>query len=305
VESTSNGGRSWRPVAIPSDATLNKYGFQVIDQSNVLLQLSHGLLATSDAGRTWHQVSLPPGQSFGLGAHFLSPKEGWYQDLAAYPNQSAQPSSMWWTTNAGASWRVLWQVNTQHPSAGAISLDGAKFVLGFDGTVGWMTLRPSNSERFIETTDAGGMWTDTALPVDRLSIVYEVRQLGAGSAVLIAVANSRWWAMASTDGGRTWADPEPIPIVAPTNRGGYDRPAFLSSTRWLVSDGSVIHATSDGGHDWHDIRAHLPAEVNALHDLWLFPDGNGWATATDAADREYVVRTDNGGSTWSLAPVPN
>jgi photosystem II stability/assembly factor-like uncharacterized protein len=278
VEATSDGGRTWRPVAITPDATLNKYGFQVIDQSNVLLQLSHGLMATSDAGRTWHQVLLPPGQSFGLGAHFLSPKEGWYQDLAAYPNQSAQPS---------------------------IPLDGAKFVLGFDGTVGWMSVRiSSNSERFVETTDAGQQWSETALPVDRPAIVYEVRKLGDGSAVLIAVANNRWWAMTSSDGGRTWTDPEPIPIAAPTNRGGYDRPTFLDSARWLVSDGSVIRATSDGGHNWHDIHAHLPAEVNALRDLWLFPDGKGWATATDAANREYVVRTDNGGSSWTLAPVP-
>lgn len=94
VYASSDGGGSWRGLAIPQAAADHKYGVQLIDKTHGLLQLDHGLLSTADSGRTWHQVQLPPGQGFGLGAHFLNASKGWYQDLAAYPNRAAQPSSM-------------------------------------------------------------------------------------------------------------------------------------------------------------------------------------------------------------------
>jgi photosystem II stability/assembly factor-like uncharacterized protein len=88
------------------------------------------------------------------------------------------------------------------------------------------------------------------------------------------------------------------------DRSAYDRPAFVDSDHWLVAEGSVIHTTTDGGQTWRDKHAHLPGGIVALHDLWLFADGKGWATGTDIGGGVHVLRTNDGGNSWSLSPVP-
>jgi photosystem II stability/assembly factor-like uncharacterized protein len=137
-------------------------------------------------------------------------------------------------------------------------------------------------------------------------LLYSVVPLPGDSAILLVRAGPRWWAIRSRDGGRTWADRRPIPISVPDTSGAYDRPAFLDLEHWMVAGGAVINATSDGGRTWRQVHTELPAGIYALHDLWLFPGGKGWATGSDAVrgGSLYVLTTADGGSTWSLSPVP-
>ena len=302
---TSNGGRSWHELTIPQGVVTHKYGMEMIDKSDGLIQLDRGLLSTVNGGASWDVVPLPPGQTFGLGAHFLDSKRGWYQDLAAYPDQAAQPSSMWWTSNGGALWSVLWQVNTDHPAAGAIPLVGAKFVLAFDGTNGWLTVRQGDAERLLETINGGSSWSSTSLPISDPVGMIDFRFVGDDSAILVARGGSGWWALRSRDGGRTWMDARTLPMSIPPGSGAYDRPALMDSDHWLVADGLVIHATSDGGSKWQDIHPRLPSGIVALHDLWLFRGGKGWATGADASLGYHVLTTSDGGSTWTLSAVPH
>jgi photosystem II stability/assembly factor-like uncharacterized protein len=305
VYASTDGGRAWSQLMIPQSVAAQKYGIQLIDARHGLLQLQRGLMSTADAGRSWHQVPLPPGQAFGLGAHFITADRGYYQDLAAYPNQAAQPSSMWWTANGGASWNLIWQVNADHPADGAVPLDGTKFVLAFDGSRGWLDVRSGGSERLLETVDGGRNWLSTPLPVSGSVILYDLQFLDDGSAILIGKTGAKWLAIRSRDGGRTWVDSRPIPIATPPEFGGYDRPTLLDIDHWLVADGSVIHSTADGGAAWRDIRSKLPAGIASLHDLWLYQGGRGWATGADAVAGYHVLTTLDNGATWTLSPVPH
>jgi photosystem II stability/assembly factor-like uncharacterized protein len=300
-----DAGRSWQAIAVPQAGVDQKFGFQLIDRTTGILQLGHGLMSTVNAGRTWQGVSLPPGQSFGLGAHFLTANKGWYQDLEAYPNQAAQPSSMWWTTNGGASWSQLWQVNADHPSAGPIPLDGTKFVFGFDGSMGLLAIRQGDSEYLVETFDGGRTWSETTLPLAGPILVFDLRLLPDGSAILIARSNGSWRAIKSKDGGRTWVDSRQVPINSASGVGLYDRPALLDYRHWVFANGTVLRSTTDGGQSWSDVHSHLPSGISALHDLWLFPGGKGWATSTDASGGYHVLTTSDGGSTWALSPMPH
>jgi photosystem II stability/assembly factor-like uncharacterized protein len=302
---SSDAGSSWQAIAVPQAEVDQKFGFQLIDRANGIVQLGHGLMSTVNAGRTWQGVPLPPGQSFGLGAHFLTANKGWYQDLAAYPNQAAQPSSMWWTTDRGASWNLLWQVNADHPSAGPIPLDGTKFVLGFDGSTGWLAIRQGDSEHLVETFDGGRTWSETTLPLSGPMLLFDLQLLPDGSAILIARSDGSWRAIKSNDGGRTWVDSRQVPITSPSGVGLYDRPALLDYRHWVFADGSVLRSTSDGGQTWRDVHSHLPIGISALHDLWLFPGGKGWATGTDASDGYHILTSSDSGSTWALSPVPH
>lgn len=307
IYGTSDGGRSWRAVAIPKELPNHLLGIQLIDKTHAFALLGRGLLTTADGGLTWRPVSLPPGLTFGLGAHFLTPTRGWYQDLAAYLDQAGQPSAMWWTSNAGASWSLLWRVTADHPADGPIPLDGTKYVLAFDGSVGWLAIGLQGSSRLLQTRDGGHTWSGTALPGSEPMLLYSVEPLAGDSAILLARAGARWWAIRSRDGGRTWPDRVPIPVSVPDTSGAYDRPAFIDWDHWMVAGGTVIHATSDAGRTWHDVHSKLPAGIFALHDLWLFPGGKGWATGSDAVrgGSLHVLVTGDGGTTWSLAPVPH
>lgn len=305
VYASTDGGHAWSQLAIPQNVGARKYGIELIDQRHALLQLQRGLMSTADGGRSWNQVPLPPGQSFGLGAHFITVDSGYYQDLAAYPNQAAQPSSLWWTANAGASWKLIWQVNADHPAAGAIPLDGTKYVLAFDGSLGWVVVRSGASERLLATVDGGHSWSSTPLPVSGSLILYDLQLLKDGSAILVGRSGVNWLAIQSRDGGRTWVDSRPIPMATPPETGEYDRPTLLDIDHWLVADGSVIHSTADGGVAWRSIRSRLPSGIAALHALWLYEGGKGWATGTDYGGGYHVLTTSDGGATWTLSPVPH
>jgi photosystem II stability/assembly factor-like uncharacterized protein len=302
---SSDVGRSWRAIAVPKAGVDNKYGFQLIDRTNGILQLGHGVMSTTNAGQSWLPVPLPPGQTFGPGAHFLTADQGWYQDLTAYPNQAAQPSSMWWTSNRGVSWSLLWQVNADRPLAGPIPLDGTKFVLGFDGSRGWLTIRHGDSEYLLETFDGGRTWSETTLPLSGPILLIDLRLLPDGSAILIARNDGSWRAIRSNDGGRTWADSRRVPINSAAAGGVYDRPALLDYQHWVFAGGAVLRSTSDGGQTWSDVQSRLPTGISALHDLWLFPGGKGWATGTDAGGQYQILTTSDGGSTWAFSPVPH
>jgi photosystem II stability/assembly factor-like uncharacterized protein len=213
---------------------------------------------------------------------------------------------MWWTSNAGASWSLLWRVTADQPAAGAIPLDGVKYVLGFDGSLGWLSLRLESSQRLLFTQDGGHTWSESVLPGGEPLLLGSVVSLAGDSAILLARGNgARWWAIRSRDGGRTWADSVSIPITE--TPGAFDSPAFIDKDHWMVAGGAVIHATSDAGRTWHDVHTKLPSGIFALHDLWLYPGGKGWATGSDAerGGSLHVLVTGDGGTTWSLSPVPH
>jgi len=302
---TADGGRTWRNLTFPSpDPAGHKFGVQLIDAAHGVLQLSDGLYTTADGGGHWRIVPLPPGQRFGPGAHFLSPSEGWYQDLAAYPNQTQQPSAMWWTSNGGASWSERWRVDSVHPLAGGLPLDGSKYVLGFrDASTGWLSVTRGGASTLLATSDGGRAWSPVDLPLRERAVFSELELPPDGSAVLLASTGSGYLALPSRDGGRTWEAGRPIPMASTPDR-GENRPSFIDHDHWATAGGSLVHVTSDAGRTWRTVNASLPPGIAALVDLWLTGGGEGWATGADGFGNLRVLRTGDGGAHWARSPVP-
>ncbi len=300
---TRDGGRTWHELPIPP--VDGKHSLQVIDAMHGLLQLGHGLYATPDGGRSWHPVPLPPGETFGPGAHFLTPAQGWYLDLEVDPNRPEQATALWWTSNGGASWHERWRVDAAHPTAGGVPFYGYKYVLGFrDASTGWLVVTVGSSGRLLQTSDGGHSWSEVPLPLPATALVVDLEVLPGGSAVLLAGSGAALLALPSRDEGQTWEEPRAVPIGAQLP-GRPGRPSFVDHDHWAVADGSGLRVTADAGRTWRVVQAALPDGFTALHDLRLTASGEGWATADSASGGTHVLHTTDGGSHWSDASVPH
>src|SRR5260370_240805 len=165
---------------------------------------------------------------------------------------------MWWTSNAGASWSLLWRVTADQPSAGPIPLDGAKYVLGFDGSLGGLSIRSAPSQRLLQTQDGGHTWSEASLPGTEPMLLYSVATLAGDSAILLARAGDHWWAIRSGDGGRTGGNRASIPISVPRTSGASYLPALIDHHHWMVARGTVIPATSHDRRTWHRGQPKMP-----------------------------------------------
>jgi photosystem II stability/assembly factor-like uncharacterized protein len=307
VYATSDGGRTWRQLSFPSLEPADydhKLGIQLLDARHAVLQVLGALYTTADGGLEWHAASLPQGQRFAPAAHFLSPSQGWYQDLTAYPDQAAQPTALWWTSDGGATWSERWRVDAQHPQSGGVPLDGTKYVLRFrDAATGWMEVFQGSASTLLTTSDGGRTWSPVDVPLRETGVFTDLELLPDGFAVLVARTGSGYVALPSPDRGRTWEEGRPVPITITPERGA-NRVSFTDRDRWATAGGSLVHVTSDAGRTWRTVHASLPSGIASLVDLWLTGSGVGWATGDDGSGNLRVLRTTDGGVHWSRSPVP-
>ena len=102
--------------------------------------------------------------------------------------------------------------------------------------------------------------------------------------------------------------PGPLPAQA-SNGCSHDAMTFVDASHgWLALDGGVIAATADGGKDWIDeYHASQPqASIQSLDfvdakDGFAVVSWQGTPTATGIPSFEDVIRTVDGGVTWSVA----
>jgi hypothetical protein len=91
----------------------------------------------------------------------------------------------------------------------------------------------------------------------------------------------------STDGGRTWSEPEgPELAVIAWDPGG---------EVWGVDGASTVQRSTDGGRTWK-AAGQLPGRPQAL----LATDGVLWAAADDPDEITGIYRSTDGGRSWDL-----
>lgn len=189
-------------------------------------------------------------------------------------------------------------------------LDGSKYVLGFrDSSTGWLEVTqrtattPGTASTPLMTSDGGRTWSPVNIPLHEAAGFTDLELPSDGSAILVAKTGSGYLALPSGDGGLTWEEARPIPIVTTPDHGP-NRVSFIDHDHWATAGASLLQMTSDAGRTWRTMHASLPAGVVALVDVWLTGSGEGWATGEDGSGRLRVLRTTDGGADWSLSPVP-
>jgi photosystem II stability/assembly factor-like uncharacterized protein len=305
ISNTTDGGRSWTnqtgrlAIAYLSFPEVG-YGWAFG---------SAGIYHSTDSGRTWQQQSgLPVG----------GPGKMLTRDIGFVP---ADFGVVYRTTDGGLNWQnlctkvasfglqsVFVKDSAQIWAAGGNNLTGGEVVFSSDGGVSWtkriekysswlrsITFSDSTTGwvtgfngAMLRSTDGGGSWQPLNVSGAKLGrIAFKDRDhvWCGGDGVILS----------TTDGGNSWASFQ-VP-----NGDEIRSVSFIDVRNGWASGGSInyhrgtVYHTTNGGQSWDVQFSDL---VDPLENVDMQDSLNGWAVG------EVIVRTTDGGLTWSSKPVP-
>jgi photosystem II stability/assembly factor-like uncharacterized protein len=165
----------------------------------------------------------------------------------------------------------------------------------------------------LRTTDRGATWQQVGPPGTQDLQFRDIEAFDADHAVILSIGpggDSRIYVTA--DGGQTWA----LTFVNPDPNAFYDCMTFFDDRRGLAlsdpPDGQRFRviATEDGGLSWHltgeQMPTALPGEFAFAASGQCITSDHGHRAwfATGGASEARVFRSDDGGSSWTVASTP-
>ncbi len=314
---TGDGARTWQRLQLPPGAAGVPVYVQSLGGEPVLMAMGnpYGAIPTtywfSAGGKSaWRRFPVPdlPGRSSYL--RLLEERTGYLLSRPYYSiTAGGNPISIYWTADAGTSWRETLDLEEGHATSGALDIGSPYTSPVFLGQRrGWMMTgsfvpRPGGSRPLLLRTDDGGAtWSQVEIPAspeksfllgtpvfpDRSAHGY----LALGGSSGLQVYETR-------DGGATWADPYPAGV-----------PWFSAAPdRWVYSDGRNLMTSRDWGRSWSTTPARLPGSGLALGfveaagpALWAYDNGTGPGMSTGA--ETALMRSLDGGATWNRMSWP-
>ena len=304
---TTDGARTWQPLPLPGGARGQANRMQALADGGLLLDTGVPLDSTSqaywysgDAGSTWRRFPIPA-QAGTPSLQLLDARTG---VLVIRPPASAAAVSgisVYWTHDAGATWRGTLSLDAEHPTAGALDVASPYLTPTFtDDQDGWLMTgsfvpRPGvRRPALLHTSDGGATWTEVGFeaPPDRsYTLTLPVFPAGDDHGYLALSGSSGLVIYESLDAGRTWSSPYQSTV------------RWFSATpdRWLSAAGDQLLTSRDWGRTWSGQRARLPrntalGQVEAAGPvLWSHDPPapqNGQAPAT-------LLRSTDDGATWT------
>jgi len=218
---------------------------------------------------------------------------------------------IWKTTNAGASFKPVFDKYCQ--SIGAIAIDQRNPKIIFAGT-GESNMRNSVSigNGLYKSTDAGDNWVKLGLD----STEHIARIVVDGNTIYVAAPGPLWsdsrhrGLYKSTDGGRTWEN-----ILYINERTGCAEvaidpanPQIVYASTWefrrqpynFVSggQGSGMYKSTDGGKTWKELSNGLPAKPFGRIAFALAPSAPGNLLAIVESGETGLYISADGGESW-------
>jgi len=323
---TSDGGRTWRPVA--------RYAYPItavtfIGQRRMLAEKASGgtpaLFVSEDDGRTWQPLGVDPRQFIFISSNawpaFLG-SDGWWLDwqppLAPGSQQSA-PVGMWHTSDGGRTWARL--------AASGIprfaNIDRVRFVDQRHGLLAMISAEDQGRAMIMATSDGGVTWGPAATfdtpqagtrPLGILLLQHGTRLLA-----WLAVSSSTGpvprlpgqslvtttFASVSDDGGATWGPLRPGPVTTASPVAVFD-----GKGRLLLLDGHRLWISEDGGTTWESRVAVMPQGLTSVFVVTAVP-GSAYAVALRSSDvprsgnaPAVLLNSPDGGIHWAEVRLP-
>lgn len=269
---TSDAGASWQPAASIGLQTETVSFLKSFGPSAAWAVTEQGLYRSIDAGGTWNPISLPPDVDPTIvryDAHAQDEQTFWFQYGGGY----------YLSTDGGVHWTWL------HAEDGPDSAHELKLNAG--GL--WLTYA---GERVHHSKDGGASWTQAfGMPAGQAA-----EDLGAvwffndQSGLALSVDG---WLLKTVDGGRAWTRALRMSESSAT----HPKLQFVSASMGWMSGSAGISWTTDGGSSWYS-----PADSGGLTDPidFHFVDADhGWAISANQA----LFHTADGGKSWQYAGV--
>jgi photosystem II stability/assembly factor-like uncharacterized protein len=264
---TTDGGRIWRKLHLPTDDTFRdiffingRTGWLVCDRDVFKLKSNDEprsyLMKTDDGGLSWRRIAIGSNVDARLlRALFTDEDHGWV---------FGESGALFTTHNGGATWTAE-ILPTKHLLLGGAFGDKLHGCLvGAGATI-------------LHTSDGGATW--------HAGLVRDSRDARLTAATF--VGNRLGWAVgaggqifASTDGGRTW--------FAETSNVSADLfdVKFLDAIHgWAVGAGGLILATNDGGIHWTIAPS---GTSHALERIFVVDQNHVWAVGFGGTIISYV-----------------
>lgn len=248
---------------------------------------------------------------------------GVVQDPAVYYFGSAA-GGLWKTTDAGHSWKPLWDHFPEaSPAVGAVVVAPSDPNVVYAGT-GEANIRGNvvTGNGIFKSTDAGKTWAFAGLP-DSGAIGRMAVDPNDPNTLLVAAlghpfgANDQRGIFRSTDGGKTWARTLFVDAKTGAVDVQYDpaNPKVVYAGMWQVlrqpwmfesgGPGSGLYKSTDGGVTWQKLTGHgLPGGVLGRVGVAPTSDPNK-VYALIEAENGGLYRTDDGGENWKLVNSEN
>ncbi len=306
---TKDGGKNWRDIspqaANPDQELIPAYFLNVLTAWVVYpsADFNQGTLYhTTDAGLNWESAPVP------FGSAILQALDA--QTLFAMADRGAAAGSqavdVYRSTDAGASWEMIYHVDPQDSAVNSLPFGGDKTGIAFSNLdVGWITgVEPVDGLVYLyHSLDGGSSWqlqpVDLPAQLGQAQIFPEqVLFFSPAQGVIpfqvTAVQNntpqSNLGVMVTTDGGRNWKFSTLLPSTG----------VFYATNvaDFFVWDGSSLYLSRDSGKTWAQTVPSQPVGPSPYMIQFLDP-AHGWLVNYDGAQVQ-LYHTRDGGKTWIL-----
>jgi photosystem II stability/assembly factor-like uncharacterized protein len=318
---TIDGGVSWKDVT-PPYTHADHYAGMVEDFLNaslawIALAPANGsppiqVFRTTNGGQTWQSSSV---SSDNVGQiTFINAQDGW---LLAGIEAAAGPKSVdvFRTTDGGKTWTNVSTASATYTAPGALP-PGAEWLTFPDASTGWATgSSPVTQLIWLYVThDGGATWQHQTLPrpahgsrdIFTGPITFFNREDGILPTCLATDAGLATEAdiYVTHNGGTTWSSTSLLPLSQCGVAAFAGTSDFIDGTHGWVLDHAFtptattrLYTTIDGGIHWMKLTP--GANFQNIQELDFVSDSVGWAIGTTASDTYILLKTIDGGRTWT------
>jgi len=311
---TTDGGVHWKNVTPTYPATTRQQkvvaDFLTVSSAWVALTQTAAdgtssvvVFRTTDGGQTWQETTIRQISPI-YQITFVDAQHGWMLskqvDMA-----SAEAVDILRTTDGGKTWTVVssaFAASTDTPSPGHLPFGGDKAGLGFlDTMTGWIAgSSPLTGYVFLYVThDGGATWNRQLLPFapDQASAHIATRPPafftttdGILPVSFITEKAASLDVYVTHDGGASWQETTPIAASATVSD-------FIDTNHGWASDGTLLYVTGDGGQQWAKLA---PGDIfQHVTQLDFVSSSIGWAIGATASSAPNLLKTGDGGHTWT------
>lgn len=307
---TSDGAVHWKDVT-PSDATLTRDSiadFRTASIASIATSRPDGastqVLHTADGGQTWQQATIQ--MPFPRQISFVDAHHGWLLAAVRPLGGAAEPVSIFRTADGGKTWtNVATALFADTDPPGRLPYGGQKSGMSFlNGSTGWVTgtVTLAKLAWLYVTHDGGSTWRQQSLPMPpevssaRLSILSPTFFSATDGILPVFFSDVATESAIATDvytthdGGRTWESTAPIFAALPLL-------SFADMQQGWASDGTLLYSTSDEGTHWLKLTPN--SSFKSIIQLDFVTDRVGWAISATASTSTTLLKTLDGGRTWT------